>query len=135
MKRKIIFTTVLLVLSNYTYSQNWVKYGSDNKGDTYYIDTDSTKLEDGIIYFFGLRDLVSPDKNFGSMSSFGEFKVDCLKYKTMLLNYKFFSGNMAKGNLIHSFSVKNKVWFYPPPNTIGDKQIKFICDLNSHTPV
>jgi hypothetical protein len=42
---------------------------------------------------------------------------------------------MAKGKLINSFPIKNQKWFYPPLNTIGDKQIKFICDLKRHTPV
>jgi len=133
--KKIIISIMLLVISNNSYPQNWVKYGSDSKGDTYYVDIDSTKLINGIIYFLGLRNLVKPDKNFGSLSSSGEFKVDCLEYKTMLINYKFYSDSMAKGKLINSFAVQNQVWFHPPPNTIGDKQIKFICDLKKHTPV
>ena len=112
------------------YAVNWVKYGNDANGDNFYVDTDSTKTIGNVVIFSGLRDLAEPEKNFGSLSGTGKFKVDCSESKTMLLAYNFFSLNMGKGEIIAAIPIREKKWFFPPQDTIGNKQIQFICSLN-----
>lgn len=127
---KFFFLITLSSLFVNAYAASWVKYGSDGNGDSFYVDSDSTKKDGGIIYFLGLRDLAKPEENFGSLSGTGKFKVDCSEGKTMLLAYNFYSLNMGKGELINTFPIREKKWFYPPKNTIGDQQIRFICNLS-----
>ncbi len=112
------------------HATNWVKYGSDANGDNFYVDTDSAKTTGNIIIFNGLRDLSQPEDKFGSLSSTGKFKVDCSEDKTMLMAYNFFSLNMGKGELITALPIPDQEWFYPVENTIGHKQIEFVCQLN-----
>jgi hypothetical protein len=124
-----IFIFLVCFFSN-AHAVNWVKYGNDANGDDFYVDTDSTKKTGDIVIFSGLRDLAEPEKNFGSLSGTGKFKVDCAESKTMLLAYNFFSLNMGKGEIIAAIPIREKKWFYPPQNTIGNKQIQFICSFN-----
>ena len=123
------FIFLICFFSN-VYAVNWVKYGNDANGDNFYVDTDSTKTIGNVVIFSGLRDLAEPEKNFGSLSGTGKFKVDCSESKTMLLAYNFFSLNMGKGEIIAAIPIREKKWFFPPQDTIGNKQIQFICSLN-----
>ena len=123
------FIFLICFFSN-AYAVNWVKYGNDANGDNFYVDTDSTKIIGNVVIFSGLRDLAEPEKNFGSLSGTGKFKVDCSESKTMLLAYNFFSLNMGKGEIIAAIPIREKKWFFPPQDTIGNKQIQFICSLN-----
>ena len=120
----------LICFSSNVFAVNWVKYGNDANGDNFYVDTDSTKKIGDVVIFSGLRDLAEPEKNFGSLSGTGKFKVDCAENKTMLLAYNFFSLNMGKGEIIAAVPIREKKWFFPPQNTIGNKQIQFICNFN-----
>ena len=56
--------------------------------------------------------------------------LSCSEDKTMLLSYNFFSLNMGKGEIIAAIPIREKKWFFPPKNTIGKKQIQFICNFN-----
>lgn len=123
------FIFLICFFSN-AYAVNWVKYGNDANGDNFYVDTDSTKTIGNVVIFSGLRDLAEPEKNFGSLSGTGKFKVNCSESKTMLLAYNFFSLNMGKGEIIAAIPIREKKWFFPPQDTIGNKQIQFICSLN-----
>ena len=126
------FHSFLFLISFFlnAHAVNWVKYGNDANGDNFYVDIDSTRIIGAVVIFSGLRDLAEPEKNFGSLSGTGKFKVDCSEDKTMLLSYNFFSLNMGKGEIIAAIPIREKKWFFPPKNTIGKKQIQFICNFN-----
>lgn len=130
---KSFYLLLLVWFSFDAQAAEWVKYGSDGNGDNFYVDIESIKINDNIVIFSGLRDLAQPEKNFGSLSGTGKFKVDCGEKRTMLLAYNFFSLNMGKGELITAIPIRVKEWFYPPKNSIGNKQIKFLCNFNKQT--
>tara|TARA_B100000214_G_C23858638_1_gene576963 strand:- start:16 stop:378 length:363 start_codon:yes stop_codon:yes gene_type:complete len=118
---------LLIIVGSKAVASNWVKYATDFQGDTFYVDTESLKTEDDIISFTGLRDMAEPGKRYGAFSAVGTFKINCSERKILLLKYDFFSSQMGQGDLINSFPIQEKDWFEPKPNTIGFKQVNFVC--------
>ena len=123
-----ILTCFFLIIFNFkVVASNWVQYATDFQGNTFYVDTESLKTEEDIISFTGLRDMVEPGKRYGAFSAIGTFKINCSERKILLLKYDFFSSQMGQGNLINSFPIQEKEWFEPKSNTIGFKQVNFVC--------
>ena len=104
----------------------WTKVDKDVDGDTYYIDFDTIKENDGYVYYWEMTDMLKPFEN-GTLS--GKFlkEVDCdIPRKFRNLSVVFYNQPMAGGNG-DSYNPPNE-WKYPSPNTVAEGMANAACE-------
>ena len=122
---KVILFTTLLLFSKNGFAFNWEKVGKDINGSFFYVDIDNIKKHNGLVYYWGLTDLLEP-KDSGTNSYIEKYKVNCEEEEQTWLNITFYSQPMGKGRIIQEITPKRIR--YPKPNTVGYEQMKFACD-------
>lgn len=122
-----IFVLLAFVVNTSGFAISWTFIASDNNGDEFFVDVDSVKTDASLVTFNGLRNYKIPEKSYGSLSSIGEFTADCKSGGIRLHEYIFFTGNMGMGELINSFPIAEKDWFYPKYGTVGGQQLSAVC--------
>jgi hypothetical protein len=126
-----IFVLFVLVVSFSGFAASWIPVASDNNGDEFFIDADSVKTDNSLVTFKGLRNYKIPEKSYGSLSSIGKFTADCKGGGIRLHEYVFFTEKMGMGELINSFPITEKEWFYPRYGTVGGQQLSAVCGQNA----
>ena len=121
---RTIFFSFLLIFSINGFAINWKKVVVDRSGDSYYVDIDNIKKQNGILYYSRLEDYLEP-KN-GDYSFIRKFKVDCGEGKRTWLSDTFYNQPMGKGKVTGKINPKETS--YPKPNSTGYVVIKFDCD-------
>ena len=121
----ILFTTILLFSIN-GFAQNWKKVNSTDMKD-FYVDVDSIKKRNGLVYYWRLVDYLEPIKfSVGNAnSSIAKYKVNCAEEKQFRLNSTYYSRSIGEGRITDEFT-PNKL-LYPKPITIGYSVVKFVC--------
>ena len=95
-------------------------------GNTWYVDFDTIKENDGYVYYWEMTDMLKPFEN-GTLS--GKFlkEVDCdIPRKFRNLSVVFYKQPMAGGNG-DSYNPPNE-WNYPSPNSVGEFLTNKACD-------
>ena len=87
---KVILFTTLLLFSVNRFAFNWTKVAEDDRGDIYYVDVDSIKKHNGLVYYWRLEDYLVPLSS-GTNSSIDKFKIDCGEEKVIWLNTTSYS--------------------------------------------
>ena len=118
----------LLLLALFSFSingfaVNWKKIVVDRSGDSYYVDVDNIKKQNGLLYYSRLEDFLKPKK--GDYSFIRKFKVDCAKGKRTWLSDTFYNQPMGRGKITGEINLKKIS--YPKPNSIGYIVMKFAC--------
>ena len=121
MRRYVIF--LLMLFPIYGYPLYWKKVAENDVG-TYYIDFDSIKNKNGLVYYTDLVDFIEPFK--GDYSAISRYAVDCNKENQKWLSFTTFSKSMAMGE-INNESNPNEIIF-PQSNTIYFFIIKNVCN-------
>ena len=106
------------------FSINWKKVIVDRSGDSYYVDVDNIKEQNGFLYYSRLEDYLEPRN--GDYSFIRKFKVDCTKGKRIWLSDTFYNQPMGRGKI--TGEIKPKKISYPKPKSIGYIVMKFSCD-------
>ena len=106
------------------FSINWKKVIVDRSGDSYYVDVDNIKEQNGFLYYSRLEDYLEPRN--GDYSFIRKFKVDCTKRKRIWLSDTFYNQPMGRGKITGEINPKRIS--YPKPNSIGYIVMKFSCD-------
>ena len=124
--KKFIFTLLLstLVFSSPSYA-DWTKVGTTVSGNTYYVDLDRIRKHDGYVYFWTLDDYLKPFKS-GALSAKVYSQGDCKLFRDKVLSDSFYNDSMGNGTL-NSSSSEEEDWDYPPPNSIGETVLNFVC--------
>ena len=120
MKTPLIFLLILLPIHGFP--ANWKKVAENDIGN-YYIDVDSIKNQNGLVYYADLVDFVEPFK--GEYSAINRYAVDCDNENQKWLSLTTFNKSMGKGD-INKKSNPNKTIF-PKSNTIYFFIIKNVC--------
>lgn len=107
------------------FSINWKKVIVDRSGDSYYVDVDNIKEQNGFLYYSRLEDYLEPRN--GDYSFIRKFKVDCTKGKRIWLSDTFYNQPMGRGKI--TGKINPKKISYPKPNSIGYIVMKFSCDF------
>ena len=132
-KMKKLLLTALLCFSINGFAFNWVKVSKNSMGNSY-VDVDSIKKRDGLIYCQVLIDNLKSIAG-ASYSSIGKWKVDCSNEKVVWLSLSSYSKSMGEGKITsatyHSSNLvgltPNKI-LYPTLNSPYYNLMKFACD-------
>ena len=120
---KIYLILLLMLFPIYGFATNWKKVAENDKGN-YYIDFDSIKNQNGIVYY---TDLVDFSESFkGNYSAINRYAVDCKNENQKWVSFTTFSKGMGKGD-INNKSNPNETIF-PKSNTIYFFIIKNVCN-------
>ena len=121
--KKLLLTALLCFCLN-AYAFDWKKVIVDRSGDSYYVDVDNLKKQNGFLYYSRLEDYLEP-KN-GDYSFIRKFKANCSEGKRIWLSDTFYDQPMGKGKI--TGEINPKEISYPKPNSIGYVVMRFACD-------
>ena len=120
---KVILLTTLLLFSVNGFAFNWKLIGENSIGSSFYVDVDSIKKFDGLVYYWELSDWIEPSD--GVFSYTKKYKVNCGEEKQTQLSLTTYSQQMGKGRTVHEIT-PNQIKF-PKPNTLEYAVMKFAC--------
>ena len=123
MKKLILILTFLFPVSSFA---DWTKVGTNDDGTTYYLDVETIKESNGLVYYWSLTDYLKPIDS-GILS--GKFlqEVNCnTPRKKRTLSASYYSNPMGKGTPIGT-DTKEQEWTYSAPNTITEMMIANVC--------
>ena len=109
----------------YGFPLDWKKV-AENEVGSYYIDFDSIKNQNGLVFYNDLVDFLEPFK--GDFSVRSSYAVDCKSENQKWLSFTTFSKSMGKGK-INNQSNPNEI-IYPQANTIYFFIIKNVCNYS-----
>ena len=124
MKKLLILLFSLLISLN-SYGE-WTEISESNVGDTYYLDLDSIKENNGYVYFWTLMDSAKPNI-FGDLSSKVLTEAICnVPYKERGIEWHYYKLPMGQGspdsNNVIGF------WNYPSPGDVREAILEFVCE-------
>ena len=103
----------------------WAKVGENEVGETFYLDSERTRSEEGYIYVWSLLDRDKPN-HVGYFSTQIFRQIDCKLSRFKVLRYSFHEANMGRGKG-RTLTAKQPDWDYPPPNSSGALILKSVC--------
>ena len=129
--KKVIKALTVLSLITVAFASplfaGWTEVSKSVSGDTWYIDYDTVKENNGYVYHWELQDRLKPNK-YGSLSVKVLNEIDCdIPRKSRILSDTYYTQPMASGS-VNSGSNNASEWNYPSPNTLGDTLINAACD-------
>jgi len=117
----------LLSCSKETGDIKWTQMGVDaSEGNTWYLDFETIKNEEGFIYYWILIDHAERFKA-GHLSSRFYAQGDCKEFRFKYLNYLAHLKPMGKGNPDMLGVTPQKEWTHPTPDTIAEVNLKAVC--------
>jgi len=126
--KKLLLLLVSLLLTFNSYGE-WTKVTKDDDGDSYYIDLNTIKKNDGYVYWWDFVNYVEPDDGFMSLTSF--LQGDCEIGRSKILSTTQYTESMLYGEY-ESDTPANPEWDYFPPETIGGYFLELSCNLAEH---
>ena len=117
---------VLLFFTHLISFAGWSKVSENTDGDSFYVDFDRIKKNNGYVYFWRLSDMVTPTEN-GNLSFKNYDQVECSypRYKT--LSMIFYKESMGIGS--GEAYTPDQKWIYAPPNSSAESVLKRVCGL------
>ena len=113
---KVTLSFLLMLFPMYGFPVSWKKVAENDVGN-YYIDFDSIKNKNGVVYYTDLVDLIEPFKSDYSVIS--RYAVDCKNENQKWLSLTTFSKGMGKGDINNQsspneiiFSQSNTIYFF-----------------------
>jgi hypothetical protein len=105
----------------------WTKVDKNVDGDTFYIDYDTVKENNGYVYYWRLSDYLKPSPQ-GNLSAKVLKEIDCdIPRKSRILSDTYYTQPMASGS-VNSSSNDASEWIYPSPNSVADTMANAACD-------
>ncbi len=121
---KSIIFTILILSSLNAFAVSWKKFSENRMGNSY-VDVDSIKKRNNVVYYWRLFDYSEPSP-IGVKSSISKFTVDCLSEKITWLSSTYYSQPMGKGKVIKE-KTSNKTLF-PRPDSVEYTTMKYACN-------
>ena len=129
MKKLLLIFTLLfstLMFSTPSYAE-WTKVGANVSGDTFYVDFERIRKNDGYVYWWDLTDYLKPN-SVGYLSGKIYKEGDCKVFRYNHLSYSHHKGPMGGGTGDVDVPVeKDKGWKYPPPNSASELMLQRVC--------
>ena len=122
--KKLLALLFSILISFNSYGE-WVKVSTSVTGTTHYIGIDTIKEHNGYVYYWGLRDLLKPDK-WGDMSHKVYFQGDCGVVRIKYLSYIFYKQPMGRGT--NEVDNTPSEWRYPIPESVDGVVLDYVCD-------
>ena len=98
-----------------------------NSGDTYYIDFDTVKENNGYVHYWELVNYLKPTES-GKLSAKALNEVDCdIPRKYRHLSFVFYKQPMGGGNG-DDFKNPSDEWWYPTPDMPDETMTNAACD-------
>ena len=117
----LLFCVILSPLSNADWKQMW-----NSLGDTYYVEFDRIRKQNGYIYYWQLLDYLKPDE-YGHFSSKAYTQGDCKMFRFKFLNSSLHKERMGSeaGEVDNT---PDNEWTYPFPNSVFKDNLKSVCE-------
>ena len=130
----------IIILISMIFSSNsfadWVKVAKGLEGETFYIDFQKIKKQNGYVFFWNLSDYLKQsscfesdlgqDKNNETLSTKVYYKGDCRMLRYKILNFSWHKNPMGKGIGL-SDDIPDKDWTHPPSNSSAENILKTVC--------
>ena len=97
-----------------------------NSGDTYYVDFERIKKNDGYLYWWNLRDFLKPTE-YDDLSYKTYIQGDCHMFRFEILAESLHIQPMGKGTPSASSNKPEQEWHYPYPNSAMEIILKSVC--------
>ena len=122
----LIFTVMFLSNCDETPnpSGNWKKLTENDSGDSFYLDFETIRKQDGYVYWWELGDYLKPS-NQGYLSVKVYKQGDCKLFRYMSLSY-FFHNEPMGGGMGESVTPP-EIWDYPPPDSMIENILNLVC--------
>ena len=105
----------------------WTEVSTDVDGDTWYIDYDTVKENNGYVYYWRLLNYLKPDQ-FGDLSAKVLYELDCdIPRKYRYLSQLYYTQPMASGSTSTTNNNASE-WKYPSPNSVAEGMTNKVCD-------
>ena len=106
----------------------WTKVSEGvSSGNTWFIDYDTVKENDGYVYYWVLVDYLKPDQ-FGDLSVKVLNELDCdIPRKFRNLSWIFYKQPMGIGSG-DTETASSDEWIYPSPNSVNETVTNAACD-------
>ena len=118
----------LLVLSSGPVYAEWVRIGRSQTGTTAYVQSDSIRRKGDMVKMCHLFDYMTVrsylDETFLSNKMQSQF--DCTEERFRILSGTRFSGNMASGKVVYSYSGEGK-WVPVVPESVSQILFDIAC--------
>ena len=105
--KKLLLITIILLLQSFPSYGEWVEYFSDNE-KYYYLEEDTVRRKDNIVYFNYLVDYLKPQSKDGYLSTINRHSIDCknnLHKPLRITNYK---RSMGRGKITFDYDSQIK---------------------------
>ena len=102
----------------------WTKVEESVKRDSFYVDFDSIKQENGYIYYWMMRDYLKPVR--GDLSIKFYQQGDCNLFRFKGLNWIFYKEPMGQGDS-KIYTSPDENWTYPHPNSSWEIVLLTVC--------
>ena len=122
---RAVLTVFLLLFATHVSAAWQIINRSD--GVTYYIDIATVRKDGNVRRSWQLGDFKVRDSD-GALSYRGLVEYDCKEELVRLRSYALFAGHMANGKLLY-ISEKVEGWMAVAPETVGETQFKYVCEL------
>jgi hypothetical protein len=128
MKTLIIFLalTFSVMFSSSSYA-GWTEVSKSVDGDTYYVDFERIRKNDGYVYWWDLADYLKPSPT-GKLSGRSYNQGDCKLFRYKYLSDSYYIEPMGRGTPAISSNKPDKEWTYPPPNSVVELALKQVCN-------
>ena len=97
---------------------------TNSVGDTFYVDFERIRKNDGSVYFWVLSDYLKPTK-YGDLSSKVYYEGDCKLFRMMRLSSSYHKQPMGGGT--GDVNTLKQDWSYPSPNSVIETILKKVC--------
>ena len=114
-----------MMVSSPSYAE-WTSVGSDENGNTHYVDFDRIRESNGYVYFWRLKDRLKPD-DYGYFSITVYHELDCSLLRIKYLSLSYYKLPMGGGS-VETDNNPGKEWSYPPPGSGAEYMCEKVCD-------
>ena len=104
----------------------WTKVGEGVNGNTFYIDYDTIKENNGYVYYWDLNDKLKPSKD-GHLSSKAYIQGDCKLFRFQYLSISYHKEPMG-GGTGETVTYDDDGWNYPPPKSVAEIKLEQVCN-------
>ena len=120
----LLITLAIAISFSFKSYADWTKVSEGAGEDTFYVDFERIKRNDGFTYFWRLVDHSEPIQ--GYLSSKVCIQGDCKLFRLKYLSLSYHKKPMG-GGFGDTQTYKNPAWAYPPPNSSIEYILKLVC--------
>jgi|TARA_B110000438_G_C15557780_1_gene539788 hypothetical protein len=129
MKALTLFITLAIAVVFHSSSYaDWTEMSKGVDGDTFYVDFEGIRKNDGYDYFWRLVDHLKPIQ--GYLSSKVCIQGDCKQFRLKYLSISYHKKPMG-GGAGDTHNYKNPEWAYPPLGSSIEYILKLVCSKRS----